>query len=49
METFQNHPAVRGIPMILTYTSEWGAFMESRGFEPRNGTMMLLRCPIEYS
>ena len=25
-----NHPAIRGIPMILTYTSEWESFMESR-------------------
>ena len=44
-----NHPAIRSIPMILTYTSEWGSFMESRGFEVRKGTLMLLRCPIEYS
>lgn len=44
-----NHPAIRGIPMILTYTSEWESFMESRGFEPRKGAMLLLRRPIEYS
>lgn len=43
------HPAIKKIPLILTYTSEWGAFMASRGFENREGAMMMLRCPIEYS
>ncbi|MDO4785763.1 MAG: GNAT family N-acetyltransferase [Fretibacterium sp.] len=43
------HPAIRNIPMIVTYTSQWGAFMESRGFEARPGALLLLRCPIEYS
>ena len=44
-----NHPAVKNIPMVLTYTSEWDSFMSSRGFEERKGTLMMLRCPIEYS
>ena len=43
------HPAIRKIPLIMTYTTEWGAFMASRGFETREGSMVMLRCPIEYS
>lgn len=43
------HPVVKKIPLILTYTTEWISFMESRGFERREGTLMMLRCPIEYS
>ena len=43
------HPAIRKIPLIMTYTTEWGAFMVSRGFEAREGSMVMLRCPIEYS
>ncbi|NLL36501.1 MAG: GNAT family N-acetyltransferase [Fretibacterium sp.] len=41
------HPAIQKIPMVVTYTSEWRAFMASRGF--RDGAMLMLRCPIEYS
>ena len=43
------HPAICKIPLILTYTSEWKSFMESRGFVSSGGVMMMLRCPIEYS
>lgn len=43
------HPAIRKIPVIMTYTTEWEAFMESRGFEAGKGSMVMLRCPIEYS
>lgn len=43
------HPAVRDIPLILTYTSELGTFLEQHGFRDQEGAMMLLRCPIEQS
>ncbi len=43
------HPAIKKIPLILTYTSEWVSFFASRGFEAREGSMIMLRCPIEYS
>jgi GNAT superfamily N-acetyltransferase len=44
-----NHPAIHSIPMILTYTSELGPFLAQYGFEEKEGALMLLRCPIEYS
>jgi GNAT superfamily N-acetyltransferase len=43
------HPAIRNIPMITTYSSELGPFLANMGFKPKEGMMMLLRCPIEYS
>jgi len=43
------HPAVKDIPLILTYSSELGSFLEQRGFKKEAGAMMLLRCPIEHS
>ena len=43
------HPAIKKIPLIQTYTSEWEAFMTSRGFVASEGSMVMLRCPIEYS
>ncbi len=43
------HPAVRDIPMVITYTSELGPFLANLGFRPMDGMMMLLRRPIEYS
>ena len=43
------HPAVKDIPLILTYSSELGPFLTQRGFKEEAGTMMLLRCPIEHS
>lgn len=44
-----SHPAVKHIPLILTYTSELGPFLKQHGFKEEKGAMMLLRCPIEYS
>ncbi len=44
-----NHPAMKDVPMVITYTSELGPFLANRGFESKDGTMMLLRRPIEYS
>lgn len=43
------HPSIRGIPIIVTYTSELTDFVSKLGFEPREGLMILQRCPIEYS
>lgn len=43
------HPAVRHIPMVITYSSELGPFLANLGFCQKDGIMMLLRCPIEYS
>ena len=43
------HPAIKKIPLVMTYTSEWIPFMTSRGFEAREGAMVMLRRPIEYS
>jgi len=43
------HPAMRDIPRLVTYTSELAPFLAQLGFEPKDGLLMLLRCPIEYS
>jgi len=43
------HPSIKNIPLIITYTSELGPFLAPHGFEPREGAMMLMRRPIEYS
>ena len=43
------HPAISDIPMIITYSSELGPFLSNLGFNSVEGTMMLLRRPIEYS
>jgi hypothetical protein len=34
---------------VVTYTSELAPFLAQLGFEPKEGLLMLLRCPIEYS
>ena len=44
-----DHPKLRDIPLVITYTSELGPFLAPHGFEPREGAMMLMRRPIEYS
>ncbi|MBN1332396.1 MAG: GNAT family N-acetyltransferase [Synergistales bacterium] len=49
MEYALEHPTVKDIPLIITYTSELGGFLSQHGFTHEDGTMMLLRCPIEYS
>lgn len=43
------HPAIRDIPIIITYTSELADFAGRLGFESREGLMILQRRPIEYS
>ncbi|MDD3390788.1 MAG: GNAT family N-acetyltransferase [Synergistaceae bacterium] len=43
------HPSIKNIPLIITYTSELGPFLAPHGFTPREGAMMLMRRPIEYS
>lgn len=44
-----NHPAVKDIPIITTFSSELVPFLERHGFENREGLMLLQRVPIEYS
>jgi len=43
------HPAMQEIPLVVTYTSELAPFLAPLGFEQKEGLLMLLRCPIEYS
>jgi len=43
------HPAVKDIPLILTYTTELGGFLDQYGFKQEGNTLMLLRCPLEFS
>ncbi|MEA4880995.1 MAG: GNAT family N-acetyltransferase [Synergistaceae bacterium] len=49
LEYALEHPAIRNIPLLITYTSELASFLSPHGFAPREGAMMLLRRPIEYS
>lgn len=49
MNYMLDHPRIRDIPLIITYTSELVQFLERLGFVQKEGTMMLLRKPIEYS
>ncbi len=50
MEYALNHPAVKNIPIITTYSSELVPFLEHHGFEKnREGLMIFQRVPIEYS
>jgi len=44
-----DHPAIKPIPIIVTYTSELTGFMSKLGFEDRDGLLILQRRPIEYS
>lgn len=44
-----NHPAVKNIPIVTTYSSELTPFLGRHGFENREGLMILQRVPIEYS
>lgn len=44
-----DHPALKNIPITVTYTSELTGFMGRLGFEPREGLLILQRRPIEYS
>lgn len=44
-----NHPSVKSVPIIITYTSELTEFMGRIGFEQRDGLLILQRRPMEYS
>ncbi len=44
-----NHPAVKNIPVIITFATELIPFMSKLGFEHQQGVMILQRVPIEYS
>ena len=44
-----NHPAIKPVPLIVTYTSELIDFMCKLGFETRDGLLIMQRPPIEYS
>jgi len=44
-----DHPKLRDIPLVITYTSELAPFLARLGFRHEEGAMMLLRKPIEYS
>lgn len=44
-----DHPAVRSIPLLSTYTSDLVPFLARKGFEPREGALVLQRRPIEYT
>lgn len=44
-----NHPAIKQVPIIVTYTSELIEFMGKLGFESREGLLILQRRPMEYS
>ena len=44
-----NHPAIKNIPVVVTYTSELTDFMGRLGFESREGLLILQRRPMEYS
>jgi len=43
------HPRIKDIPLIITYTSELSVFLQKLGFEQKEGAMLLLRRPIEYT
>ena len=44
-----NHPVIKPVPLIVTYTSELIDFMCKLGFETRDGLLIMQRRPIEYS
>jgi len=44
-----DHPAIKDIPIVMTYTSELIGYMGKLGFEPREGLLILQRKPIEYT
>jgi ribosomal protein S18 acetylase RimI-like enzyme len=43
------HPAVKVVPVITVYASDMTLFLERRGFEHKDGLMVMHRTPIEYS
>lgn len=44
-----NHPAVKDIPIITSYSSDLVPFLRRHGFDDALGLMVLQRVPIEYS
>lgn len=44
-----DHPAVKPIPLIVTYSSDLIPFLKRLGFDSNEGNLQLLRVPIEYS
>ena len=44
-----NHPSIKNVPVMVTYTSELTDFMGRLGFESRDGLLILQRRPMEYS
>jgi GNAT superfamily N-acetyltransferase len=43
------HPSVRDIPVVTSFSSDLVPFLKRGGFEYREGLMVLQRVPIEYS
>ena len=44
-----NHPSIKNVPVMVTYTSELTDFMGRLGFESRDGLLILQRRHMEYS
>jgi len=44
-----DHPSVKDIPVITSFSSDLVPFLRRNGFEYRDGLMVLQRVPIEYS
>lgn len=44
-----DHPSVKDIPVITSFSSDLVPFLRRHGFEYRDGLMVLQRVPIEYS
>lgn len=44
-----DHPAVKDIPIITSYSSDLVPFLRRHGFDDVEGLMVLQRVPIEYS
>ncbi|EHM10262.1 acetyltransferase, N-acetylglutamate synthase [Thermanaerovibrio velox DSM 12556] len=43
------HPVVSPIPLIITYSSDLSSFLIRKGFERREGAVVLIKRPIEYT
>lgn len=49
MEYILGHPVIGRIPVVVMYMPEYRDFLAKFGFEERDGLMVLLRRPIEFS
>ncbi len=49
LEYALSHPAIRGIPVVVTFASEMVPFLTKLGFREAEGLLLLQRRPIEYS